>query len=59
MRLKAFSWRMERSEPFFVKRARRMSGRVRAGLKNVFLMSGPRTSEVKPVGHVSYWSRIR
>jgi hypothetical protein len=51
----AVSWRIERFSPFFVKRARSISGSVKVGLRRVCLMSGPRASEVKPGGDVSYF----
>ena len=48
-REKAVGWRMVRSEPFLVYRARAMKRSVKRGFKAVRLRKVPMGSEVRPV----------
>jgi hypothetical protein len=48
-REKAVGWRMERSEPFLVYRARAMKRSVKKGFRAVRLRKVPMGSEVRPV----------
>jgi hypothetical protein len=53
-REKAVGWRMERSEPFLVYRARAMKRIVKKGFSAVRLRKVPMGSEVRPIEGWSY-----